>query len=95
MTLEPWMFGSVLIPVIATAVAWGDHRRQQAASRERQDERHAQNQAAMGAIREDVKEVRDDVKEVRSDVQRINGQVQANKAKLEDHASEIRRLRDQ
>lgn len=101
MVLEPWMFSVVLIPVITAAIQVGDHRRQMASNRERQDERHAENQKAMGELKDDVKDVRTDVKglrdevgEVRVDVQRINGQVAANKETLNIHASEIRRLRD-
>lgn len=78
---------AVLVVLIGIAVAWGDMRRQVSSNKERQDERHAENQ-------EILREIRDDSKETKDDVKRINGTVARHNETLLVHGAEIERLRN-
>jgi hypothetical protein len=73
-----WVIG-VVVQVVLMAAAWGDMRRQVQSNRERQDDRHTENQEMLHAIDDKV--------------DRINGTVARHGERLDTHASEIDRLR--
>lgn len=65
--------------IAVIAATWGDMRRQVSANKERQDERHRENQEMLHEIRDDVK--------------RINGTVARHEAELTQRRSKPRTRR--
>lgn len=83
MTIEWPLIGiavTVFLNLIVLAAAWGDMRRQVNSNRERQDERHEENQQKLESIDEKVGV--------------INGTVARHAEVLLHHGREIDRLRD-
>lgn len=79
MVLEGWMVASA-ISILGWAAAWGDMRAQVKINRERQDERHEENQHKL--------------REILTDVRKINGQVREHSVKIDNIHHEQERLRD-
>lgn len=66
--------------IAALAVAWGDMRRALMANRERQDERHTENQLILS--------------EIKAEVKKTNGTVTRHESEIRNLDREVTRLRD-
>src|SRR6185369_1520827 len=83
--------GGLLVNIVILAAAWGDMRRQIAANRERQDERHEETDKKQDERHAENTRKLDDISH---DVKRTNGRVTRLEEQVVNHQKEINRLRD-